>query len=127
MKPEVRINFISGHLDLTEKEFEIHYRPLIYCALSRGEAFIVGDAPGTDTIAQAYLCGKTDAVTVYHMLVEPRNNVGFAVKGGFRSDSERDKQMTLDSHQDIAWVREGRHKSGTQRNLDRRKKIDSVS
>lgn len=126
MKTGVRINFISGHLDLTKTEFESHYRPLIDAALSRGEAFVVGDAPGADTIAQTYLHGKTDAVTVYHMFIKPRNNLGFPTKGGFRSDTERDKQMTLNSHQDIAWVRKGRHKSGTQRNLNRRNKITSA-
>jgi hypothetical protein len=29
--------------------------------------------------------------------------------------------MTADSDQDIAWVRPGRERSGTQRNLDRRR------
>ncbi|OZG72196.1 hypothetical protein BTA51_17775 [Hahella sp. CCB-MM4] len=114
------INFISGHLDLSHDEFNEHYRPVIDIAIEQNQSFVVGDARGADTLAQQYLKGKTTAVTVYHMFSDPRNNVGFNTKGGFQSDNERDKQMTLDSTQDIAWVRPGREKSGTQRNLARR-------
>jgi hypothetical protein len=72
-------------------------------------------------MAQNYLLGKTDAVVVYHMFTSPRNNAGFPTVGGFESDEARDNCMTADSHQDIAWVRPGREKSGTWKNLDRRK------
>ncbi len=116
------VNYISGHLDLTPAEFEAHYRPALDAALARGEAFVVGDARGTDAMAQNYLLGKTTAVVVYHMFTAPRNNAGFPMVGGFESDTPRDERMTADSHQDIAWVRPGREKSGTQKNLDRRKK-----
>lgn len=117
----VRVNYISGHLDLTPAEFEAHYRPSLDLALARGEGFVVGDARGADAMAQRYLLGKTTAVTVYHMFASPRNNAGFPAVGGFESDELRDERMTADSHQDIAWVRPGREKSGTQKNLDRRK------
>jgi hypothetical protein len=115
-----RVNFISGHLDLTREEFEAHYRPLIDAALSLGETFIIGDARGADALAQGYLHEKRASVVVYHMFDSPRNNAGFPVVGGFKSDSERDRRMTQDSDQDIAWVRRGREKSGTQANLNRR-------
>jgi hypothetical protein len=118
------VNFISGHLDLNEAEFNEHYRPDIDRAIERNEVFIVGDARGTDKLAQEYLKDKTNAVTVYHMLTKPRNNAGFNTIGGFQSDNERDKQMTLSSTKDIAWVRPGRNKSGTQRNLVRRLKYN---
>ncbi len=117
------IYFISGHLDVSEAEFVAHYQPVIDAAIARGEGFVLGDARGADSLAQAYLLGKTTDVTVYHMFEHPRNNAGFETKGGFESDNARDKHMTLNSTQDIAWVREGREKSGTQRNLDRRKKF----
>lgn len=92
-------------------------------AIDRDECFVVGDAKGTDTLAQQYLFGRTEAVIVYHMFASPRNNnVGFPTCGGFQSDLERDTQMTLDSDRDIAWVRPGRMRSGTQANLDRRSK-----
>ena len=117
-----QVNFISGHLDLSAEEFDEHYRPALDVALTRNESFVVGDARGTDALAQEYLRGKTDAVTVYHMFTAPRNNAGFPTRGGFSNDTERDAQMTLDSYQDIAWVRPGRERSGTQKNLDRRGK-----
>jgi hypothetical protein len=118
-----KTNFVSGHLDLTPAEFEAHYRQAIDKALERGEAFVVGDARGADTITQEHLLGKTTAVTVYHMFTSPRNNVGFKTIGGFQSDEERDKQMTADSDEDIAWVRPGRKKSGTEKNIARRRQI----
>ena len=123
MTEEQIINFISGHLDLTQVEFNEHYRHKIDNALEKNESFVVGDARGADTLAQEYLFGKTRAVVVYHMFSSPRNNAGFPTRGGFQSDSQRDIQMTRDSHQDIAWVKPGREKSGTQKNLDRRGKV----
>jgi len=123
MTTEQITNFISGHLDLTPAEFNEHYRPQIDNALSKNQGFVVGDARGADTLAQQYILGKTESVVVYHMFESPRNNAGFSTCGGFQSDKERDEQMTRDSHQDIAWVRVGRKKSGTQKNLDRRGKI----
>jgi hypothetical protein len=116
-------NFVSGHLDLTPAEFDAHYRPALDEALARGDSFVVGDARGTDTMTQNYLLGKTTAVVVYHMITSPRNNVGFGTIAGFTSDEERDTQMTADSDQDIAWVRPGRKKSGTQKNIDRREHV----
>lgn len=112
--------FISGHLDLTAAEFEAHYRPALDAALAVGAAFVVGDARGADALAQNHLLGKTTAVVVYHMFADPRHNAGFPTVGGFTSDASRDERMTADSGADIAWVRPGREKSGTQRNVDRR-------
>ncbi|MEM7554709.1 MAG: hypothetical protein AAF378_11500 [Cyanobacteria bacterium P01_A01_bin.84] len=120
MEDQSIVNFISGHLDLSEEEFEEHYHSAINKALANNQSFVLGDARGADTLAQQYLFGKTKAVVVYHMFASPRNNVGFPTCGGFKSDNERDEQMTRDSHQDIAWVRPGREGSGTQRNLNRR-------
>jgi len=61
-------------------------------------------------------------LVVYHMHTSPRNNAGFRTVAGFESDDERDAQMTRESDCDIAWVRPGRQKSGTQKNLDRRRR-----
>ena len=119
------VYFISGHLSLSKEEFEEHYLPKIDEAISKKGRFVVGDARGTDAMAQNYLVGKNVEVTVYHMFEKPRNNAGFPTKGGFQSDSKRDRQMTLDSDQDIAWVRPGREKSGTQKNIDRRDSLDA--
>ena len=119
-------HFVSGHLNLSQAEFDAHYRPALDAALARGDSFVVGDARGTDTLTQNYLFGKTAAVVVYHVLTSPRNNAGFKTIGGFATDEERDAQMTADSDQDIAWVRHGREKSGTQKNLERRNLLRST-
>ncbi|HYF62560.1 MAG TPA: hypothetical protein VD886_07075 [Herpetosiphonaceae bacterium] len=117
----MRTFFISGHLDLTAAEFTEHYQPLLDAALLEGAAFVVGDARGADALAQAYLAGKTARVTVYHMLAAPRHNLGqFPLCGGFAADGDRDAAMTAASTDDLAWVRPGREKSGTARNLQRR-------
>jgi len=101
--------FISGHLDLSEKEFDDHYKTKIKNAIMNNDSFIVGDAKGADSIAQQFLKSNNisqEKVTVYHMFDEPRNNFGnFKTKGGFKNDDERDSQMTVDSNNDILWVR----------------------
>jgi hypothetical protein len=115
--------FVSGHLDLTVAEFDEHYAPRLRAALAEGAFIVVGDARGTDAMTQA-LCRDAGYrhVVVYHMREHPRTNVGdHAVIGGFQSDAERDVAMTGASDEDIAWVRPGREKSGTARNLARRR------
>lgn len=115
--------FISGHLDLTDDEFSAHYEGRIRAAVAEEASFVVGDARGADAKAQRLLhemgCLR---VVVYHMFESPRNNAGFATKGGFDSDDRRDTSMTDDSDDDIVWVRPGREKSGTAWNLARRAK-----
>jgi hypothetical protein len=114
--------FISGHLDLTPWEFQINYESKLEAALAVGGNFIVGDARGADTLAQQWLYTHNAPTVVYHMFEAPRNNIGHKTCGGFSSDSQRDKAMTLASQVDIAWVRPGREKSGTATNLERRNK-----
>lgn len=122
--------FISGHLDLTQEEFDIHYAPRIHDAIAKGHRFVVGDARGADTMAQEYLHDmvtaghlSNDMVTVYHAYQHPRNCIGFECKGGYPSQSAKDKAMTLASDFDIAWIRKGREESGTARNLERRGRL----
>lgn len=119
-----RVYFISGRLDLTEDEFVEHYVPWITAALGvPGAGFVVGDARGADSMAQAMLQLHPHRVRVYHMFETPRNNLGpFTCVGGFTSDAERDTAMTACSDEDIAWVRPGREKSGTAQNLRRRER-----
>jgi hypothetical protein len=120
------IGFISGHLDLTQEEFNEHYAPQIDEAIDHGDFFIVGDAKGADSMAQQYILDKlgkeSKRVHVYHMFDSPRNNKGnFITAGGFKSDDKRDSAMTMFSHYDIAWVRPGKENSGTAKNIQRRK------
>lgn len=137
--------FISGHLDLSQEEFDTHYLPQIINVLNDPDArFVIGDAMTKDSKrlscdqeAQNYLVknGYGDRITIYHMMDKPRFLLNSDIKtiGGFQSDDERDSQMTEDSDQDIAWVRpqeeckrlygkkykEGRL-FGTEKNLRRR-------
>jgi hypothetical protein len=114
--------FISGHRNITEEEFRIHYEDKIFKAINEEANFVVGDCQGVDHMAQKYL--KTFGiknVKVYHMFDEPRHNVGFQTVGGFQNDVDRDFAMTEDSDEDILWVRKGSERSGTQQNIDRRK------
>jgi len=117
----MRTYFVSGHLDLTDEEFAAHYEPRISAALASGAAFVVGDARGCDALTQRLLSqAQCRAVRVFHMFECPRNNSGFVTVGGFQTDAERDAAMTAASDDDIAWIRPGREKSGTARNLKRR-------
>jgi hypothetical protein len=119
------IAYISGHLDITEAEFGEHYLQQIQSAIECGDRFVVGDAKGTDLLAQITLsspfrCEKK-RVTVYHMFSLPRNNItNFQTIGGFETDEARDAAMTYASDYDIAWVRPGRENSGTAKNIKRR-------
>lgn len=128
----MRTYFISGHLDLTQEEFDAHYRDrLISATVSEGAKFVVGDARGCDAMAQRFLlsCGAlpTGKVVVFHMFDSPRYNEGyFETRGGFKSDEERDAAMTAASDADIAWVRPGREKSGTAKNIARRKTFEDI-
>lgn len=116
--------YISGHLDLTTKEYNEHYHSKILDAVIAGHDFVVGDARGADWFAQCQLqivaLPGISNVVVYHMGSSPRNNCGFTLIGGYASDSARDEAMTDASTYDIAWVRPGREKSGTAKNIRRR-------
>lgn len=145
--------FVSGHLDLTRQEFAEHYEPKLLAALKEGAQFVVGDAPGADFQTQRFLhenwalsgkATRAELCTVFHMLERPRHSYGsgygsndpnlpkdtwhgprggFPLRGGFKSDRERDETMTQVSDDDIAWVRPSgskKHSSGTAQNIQRR-------
>lgn len=137
--------FISGHQDLTQEEFDLHYKDRILEAVKTKASFVVGDARGGDSFGQkwlSYLCRKTpdlhQRVTVYHMYQKPRNNLGkFQTQGGFKNDDERDEAMTNNSTVDILWVRTPEeqqkrlgpkynpfHVSGTMKNQIRRDELN---
>lgn len=120
---------ISGHGDLTLEEWLQHYRPEIDHALQQQAHFVVSDFRGADVLSQEYLKDKTPHVTLCHCFEKPRYRAEtfnlpakqWTIKSGFTSDEDRDVWMTANSTADIAWVREGREKSGTAKNLARRK------
>lgn len=135
--------FVSGHLDLSKEEFAVYYEPQLRKAIFEGATgFVVGDARGCDFLAQRWLrqvraqlvqgaqmAGDLAfvpfSVHVYHMLARPRVGGSRMPKvGGFLSDDERDAAMTAASTHDIAWVRPGRERSGTAKNLKRRVRVN---
>lgn len=117
--PEVA--FVSGHLDLTPQELQEHYVPAMERAFLDGAAFVVGDARGADRLAASWLADRGAEVTVFHMLERPRFDPGpHLTQGGYTDDTSRDAAMTAASTVDIAWVRPGRERSGTAKNLARR-------
>ena len=122
-----QIAFVSGHLDLTQQEFDEHYKWMLDDAIKNDYLIVVGDARGADLMAMTYLAdvGYTK-VNVYHMFTTPRYNCSVAgygryhTRGGYVSDKDRDTALTANSTYDIAWVRPGREKSGTAKNIRRR-------
>ena len=139
------IYFISGHLDLSDENFETYYKPLLNLAIEQKCSFVVGDAKGADAKAQNYLWERSKQdpsirgrVTVYHIGEKPRNNPGFQTKSGFIGDDHRDVNMTKDSTDDILWIRSAEEAkklygkkfnlkriSGTEQNKLRRLKMNS--
>ncbi len=124
------VAFISGHLNITEKEFDEHYKNRIIEAINKGHYFVLGDARGVDAMAQELLsqyfkdtpCNK---VIVYHMHYMPRFGLSrFPTRGGYDDDTSRDEAMTLASDYDILWVRPGKEGSGTDLNRIRREKMN---
>lgn len=121
--------FISGHRDVKEEEFERTYVKRFLEVLEKdpNPEFVVGDYEGVDFMAQKWLVEhvRPEQVTVYHMFERPRHlgSEDFKLKGGFTSDEERDSAMTRDSDIDIAFLREGKRKSGTAQNILRRLEV----
>lgn len=119
--------FISGHRNITEEEFIEHYTPQIDISIKNGDSFVVGDCEGVDAKAMQYIWEKGyNNLTVYYIGITARHNPGFKsvnqwVDGSIiDSDYKRDILMSLNSDQDIAWIRTGKERSGTARNLQRR-------
>lgn len=134
------IYFISGHRDLSYKDFEKYYIPVIQRVLEEDPeaTFMMGDCDGVDKYAMDYIYDNTNNFfTIYHMLDSPRNvpknytpptdeyllDCRIASRSGFRSDEERDSAMTTDSDFDIAFVKDNRWDSGTAQNIKRRNSI----
>lgn len=82
----VKTFFVSGHLDTSKEEFFEHYVPRLAQAVLDGCAFVVGDAHGTDFMAQRWLHHESALrveaglepihVVVFHMLERPRHSFG---------------------------------------------------
>lgn len=127
-----KVYFVSGHRNITDKEFKENYAgALLEAAYEERSTFVIGDYYGVDIMAQNYLVDvlkiNPDRITVFHMFDSPRNiNPKITkTKGGFKTDSERDAAMTECSNEDIAFVRDEKKMSGTGENILRRHKLKS--
>jgi hypothetical protein len=125
------IYFISGHRDLTQEEFNLHYLPIINSVLEDDDTpeFVIGDWEGCDTFALEYLVTLHNIpwITIY-CVGEPRVKPHGSIATDFEevytkvlnSYDECDAAMTKDSIFDIAWIRPGREDSHTAKNIKRR-------
>ena len=130
--------FISGHLDISQQEWDAHYKDRIDKAIKENANFVIGDAKGVDYMSALYLWNNSvKNVTIYHMFKKPLNNPGYPTKGSFKNHEKKDSTMTKNSGEDIVWVRSEKDTkllygdkyrpnriSGTQKNLNRRKQTD---
>ena len=100
------IYYVSGHWDMSEKDFNKKYSYMLRTCALEGHSFVVGDEPGFDVRAQTLLDSLEATFTVYHLFSKPRNAIGKRrkLKGGFASKLARNRQMTLDSDEDILWI-----------------------
>lgn len=124
---EKRIFFISGHRDITYREYtKLYLSKIIECIDKYDAYFIMGDYEGVDIMAQNTLMNTleypSEKVIVYHMHDKPRNINPLITQtiGGFKTDEDRDYTMSANSDEDIAFVRCGRFTSGTAQNIIRR-------
>lgn len=126
----INIYFISGHLDLTQQEFDDHYKELIDKVLleeKEGVRFVLGNARGCDSLALTYLLtpkGRNSVgdiiplhghrITVYiyaypkqreHSIVNQYLEYEVGVCHGYDTCIERDAAMTKESTHDIVWQR----------------------
>ena len=135
--------FISGHVDIDNTTFLEHYKESLDNAISNNDHFVIGNANGVDTMALEYLIEQkvdSDKITIYfyskYEKEDKYRTMGLNIKTGFTSYTSRDKEMTINSDYDIAWVRSAdesktlygnkydpKKKSGTQLNLERRQKL----
>ena len=58
-RPQARVAFISGHIDITSAQFTENYTAALDAAIERGDSFVLSNAGGVDTLALAYLRSKS--------------------------------------------------------------------
>lgn len=128
--------FVSGHVDITFRQFKEFYEQKLDSYIHCGYNIIVGDSPGTDQLTIKYLTEKKyKKCTVVHLKDKSLIQTNFKKIGGFKYHYQKDAYMTCASDCDLAWVRSERdtkilygdkyrkRKSGTQKNLERRRRL----
>lgn len=119
------IYFVSGHRDLTKKEFEEHYVPLIQKVMTEDSLaeFVVGDWEGCDEMFLTFIrCTSPKTwITIYCCNDSRIKTYGsIYIYNQFSTYDQCDISMTEDSDFDIAWIRPGREDSHTAKNIKRR-------
>jgi len=139
----MEVFFISGHINLTQQEFDLHYVDQIDQSIKKGGIYVIGNAQGGDTMALEYLLKKgvdPKKITIYFYnrygdsQSKKYIDRGLKVITEFKSYTNRDAHMTISSNTDILWIRpesenikllgsayKKGHVSGTEKNLLRRK------
>lgn len=132
-KEKQRTYFISGHRNITEKQFEKYKQEIVnILEFNPDSVFVMGDYDGVDIMAQNFLLDELNVdpskVYVYHMHEFPRNVNPKVINlvGGFESDEERDSAMTYNSGFDIAFVSDHTKLSGTAQNILRRDLLNRI-
>ena len=121
------IYFISGHRNLTEKEFIDNYALKIENIMreDNSASFVVGDWEGCDTMFLNFIKHTyyfQPRICIYYVNkprvdLEGLQNVDLFNK---KTYDECDASMTQDSDFDVAWIRPGREDSHTALNIKRR-------
>ena len=120
----VKTVHISGHLETTQKEFDIYYVPKINIYITQGYKFIIGGAKGTDTMAQKYLstCNNINVTVCDIKNFDNRLDKSFKHINGFETNVKRNEYMTNNSNFDLVFLHQyGGGGSGSCANLIRRK------
>lgn len=63
-----RVAFISGHIDISQEQFNTHYASRLNDAIAASDSFIVSSSRGVDTLALNYLLAANvpkENITVY--------------------------------------------------------------
>ncbi len=142
-----RVAFVSGHTDLTDDEFDEHYRAQLECVVENKHCVVVGNADGADARSLRYLLAAghdPSLITVYvfdrggeNRVAHYQQQFGVAAIGGWPSYNKRDAAMTAASDYDLCWVRPEaecrrlygdsyrKRVSGTEQNVLRRQKMAS--
>lgn len=127
MKPTTY--FISGHRDLTEEEFNIHYASKIRKSNAQSPScgYILGDASGCDKLAQEFLRKigvSPERICIHHVeSKQPANKYKYNLHS-HSTESARRNYMTHVSTSDIAWVRPGCEDSEVRNNILRRRELN---
>ena len=121
------IYFVSGHRNLTEKEFIDNYALKIENIMREDSSasFVVGDWEGCDTMFLNFIKHTyyfQPRICIYYVDkpridLEGLQDINLLNK---RTYDECDASMTRDSDFDIAWIRPGRGDSHTALNIKRR-------